>query len=172
MCGTLLHGDAHLNTSASTNKRFGPPIDRDGAKLEGRDGMPATGAQPPCLFRYSVLGMLAPFCLLTTAKSTDVIKHRFSPSFFAKEAPEIFQHDGDTNRLRLAQGSQRPWIRHACAGGSADTWLFCVGGLLASWQVSWCYASLLFTHRSGGLPRLFVARCMGRLEYGAPVPVA
>ena len=60
------------------------------------------------------------------------------------------QHDGDTNRLRLAQGSQRPWIRHACAGGSANTWLFCVGGLIVSWQVSWWYASLVFTHRPGG----------------------
>ena len=39
----------------------------------------------------------------------------------------MFQHDGDTNRLRLAPGAKRPWVRHACAGDSANTWVFCDG---------------------------------------------
>ena len=51
MCGTLLHGDVHLNNSACTNKKHGPPIDRDGNRLRKTDGAPSTEEQPPCLLR-------------------------------------------------------------------------------------------------------------------------
>ena len=49
MCGTLLYGEPNLNTSACSNKRFGPPVDRDGNKLGCNDC--AQGKQPPCLLR-------------------------------------------------------------------------------------------------------------------------
>ena len=51
MCGTLLHGDVHLNSSACSNKKYGPPVDRNGVKLQEPDGAPSTLAQPPCLLR-------------------------------------------------------------------------------------------------------------------------
>ena len=51
MCGTLLHGDPKLSWSACTNKRFGPPVDRDGVKLGECNGCAQGGQQPPCLLR-------------------------------------------------------------------------------------------------------------------------
>ena len=51
MCGTLLHGEANLNTSACSNKRFGSPVDRDGNKLSGCNDCVQGKQQPPCLLR-------------------------------------------------------------------------------------------------------------------------
>ena len=52
------------------------------------DGLPMTDAQPPFLLRYS-------------------------PQLFAKEAPEMFAYDSDTNRLSLREGKAEPWLRPA-----------------------------------------------------------
>ena len=54
MCGTLLHGDVHLNNSACSNKKYGPPIDRHGATLYGACRTSSTLAQPPCMLRLHV----------------------------------------------------------------------------------------------------------------------
>ena len=56
-------------------------------------------AQPPCFLRYS-------------------------PAFFAKEAPAIFEHDPATNRLSLKPGAREPWLRPR-RGGSPTEWLYC-----------------------------------------------
>ena len=74
-CGTLLYGMLGQQ-SALNNKYSGTPMDRDGKLLINDDGTPDTGAQPPFVLRYS-------------------------PQLFAKEAPELFEHDPDTNRLSL-----------------------------------------------------------------------
>ena len=131
MCGTLLHGDVHLNASARSNKKYGPPIDRNGEQLQEVSGTPSTLAQPPCLLRFLVLRLWP--CLQAAAWDMRVNKNlRFSPSLFANEAPEVFHHDGDTNCLRLAPGVKRPWLRHTCASDSSSSWIFCVGSQLAS----------------------------------------
>ena len=75
MCGTLLHGVVGQH-SALSNKVVAPPIDRDGNLLLNDDGTPDVNAQPPFLLR-------------------------FSPRLFAKEAPAMFKHDPETNRLSL-----------------------------------------------------------------------
>ena len=137
MCGTLLHGDVHLNSSACSNKKYGPPVDRNGGKLQEPDGAPSTLAQPPCLLRRPcttvpgrcVCSMFGP----SLGACVQVKQHlRFSPSLFAKEAPEVFQHDADSNRLRLSPGAKCPWLRHTCAADSASTWIFCVGTLIVN----------------------------------------
>ena len=55
------------------------------------------------------------------------MKPRFSPSLFAREAPEIFQHEEKTNRLKLSAGAAHPWMRHDCPEGAADVWAYCAG---------------------------------------------
>ena len=100
MCATLLHGplDHH---SALSNKAAGPPVDRDGTILQLPDGTPAKDAQPPFLLRYS-------------------------PALFAKEAPAMFKHDVDTNRLSLVEGADPPWLRHGNSKTAQSApWLYC-----------------------------------------------
>jgi len=84
-----------------TNVHFGPPINRDGTTLI-KDGVPETEAQPPFLLR-------------------------FSPQMFAREAPEIFEHDSETNRLRLKEGKKEPWIKPASnrTKDVINTWMYC-----------------------------------------------
>ena len=82
MCGTLLHGVID-HRSALSNKTAGLPLDRDGNVILHPDGTPRVDAQPPFLLRYS-------------------------PSLFAKEAPAMFKHDPDTNRLSLQEGARPP----------------------------------------------------------------
>ena len=100
-CGTLLHGFLG-NHSALSNKVAGPPLDRDGALLVEEDGSPKVNAQPPFLLR-------------------------FSPSLFAKEAPAMFKHDEETNRLSLQEGRREPWLRveHHSQTSADSTWLYC-----------------------------------------------
>ena len=101
MCGTLLHGEINQR-SANHNKTAGPPVDRDGTILLYPDGDPKTDAQPPFLLRYS-------------------------PQLFAKEAPAVFAHDQESNRLSLVAGAQAPWLRHEHArSNKASPWLYCI----------------------------------------------
>jgi len=99
MCGCLLYGVSGRNTL--TNVHFGPPINRDGAILV-KDGSPETQAQPPFLLR-------------------------FSPQMLAKEAPEIFEHDPETNGLRLKAGKHEPWIKQEShrTKETTNTWTYC-----------------------------------------------
>ena len=70
MCGVLLYSTLGRNCAA--NFHYGPPISRDGRILINEHGEPDTEAQPPFLLRYS-------------------------PQKFAKECPEMFAHDPETN---------------------------------------------------------------------------
>ena len=54
MCGTLLYGDPTLNTSACSNKKFGPPMDRDGNQLPNPESAETVGKQPPCFLRCAL----------------------------------------------------------------------------------------------------------------------
>ena len=67
------------------------------------DGTPGTDAMPPFLLR-------------------------FSPAFFAREAPEVFVYDDSTNRLSLRAGAREPWLRppHARHGEDRNTWYYCL----------------------------------------------
>ena len=100
MCGTLLYGDPTLNTSACSNNKFGPPMDRDGNQLPNPESAEAVGKQPPCFLRWS-------------------------PSVFAKELPEVFEHNPDNNRLRLKKGAKAPWLRECCPENTTDRWAYC-----------------------------------------------
>ena len=100
MCGCLLYGISGRN--CLSNVYFGPPMNRDGAILI-KDGVPTTHAQPPFLLR-------------------------FSPRSFAKEAPEIFDYDPVTNRLRLKEGKREPWLKPLTNRSKTDantSWLYC-----------------------------------------------
>ena len=102
MCGALLYG-VQNKSSALSNKCSGPPCNRDGAAIARKDGAPDTEAQPPFLLRYS-------------------------PQLFAKEAPEMFSHDPQTNRLCIQPGMPEPWIRPShptIAKDDPNTWLYC-----------------------------------------------
>ena len=68
-----------------SNGHRGDPVNRDGNPLLKPSGEPDVDAQPPFLLR-------------------------FSPAFFAKEIPSIFQHDPATNSLVLPDGVDAPWI--------------------------------------------------------------
>ena len=84
-CACLLYGKDG-DQSASSNRRSGHPIDKDGKRVEGID---ISEIQPPALLRYS-------------------------PALFAREAPEVFAHDPETNVLRLRDhvlGDTEPWIK-------------------------------------------------------------
>ena len=100
-CGTLLYG-AVGQRSALSNKVVGAPIDRDGNPVLDPEGLPDARAQPPFLLRYS-------------------------PSLFAKEAPAMFKHDAETNRLSLQPGRREPWLRlaHSRQAVANATWLYC-----------------------------------------------
>ena len=53
---------------------------------------------------------------------------RYSPQLFAKEAPEMFVYDADTNRLSLRDGMSEPWLRPShptIAQDDPNTWLYC-----------------------------------------------
>ena len=100
-CGTLLHGTQNQNCALS-NKRTAPPSNRDGDLVRHPDGTPKTDAQPPFLLRYS-------------------------PALFAREAPEMFAHDAETNRLSLRPGVPEPWLRPRHARHEDEnTWLYCL----------------------------------------------
>ena len=101
MCGCLLFGPLDNNSSLS-NKTSGPPINRSGMILQDDKGALCVDAQPPFLLR-------------------------FSPALFAKEAPEMFQHDPDTNRLSLKEGKHPPWLKKLSGRTKhANPWLYCV----------------------------------------------
>ena len=99
-CGALLYGE--MKSSTVTNKKAGPPCDRDG-KILMHEGVPQTDAQPPFVLR-------------------------FSPKVFAEEAPAMFHYDPETNRLSIVEGMQAPWLRGESRAGDAHkaTWLYCV----------------------------------------------
>ena len=90
-CAGLLYGN-DTDSGSLTNSKKAPPVTKDGHILS--DGS-VEDAQPPCLLRYS-------------------------PSLFAKEAPEVFGHDPETNRLSFKPGAKPPWIHH-----SKRFWLYC-----------------------------------------------
>ena len=46
--------------------------------------------------------------------------YRYSPQKFAKEAPDVFEHDPETNLLKLREGKPRPWLT-----SRGDEWLYC-----------------------------------------------
>ena len=100
-CGALLHGDLG-QSSALSNKHLGPPMDATGAHLLKTSGAVDTAAQPPFLMMYS-------------------------PGLFAREIPAAFEHDADTNTLRLRDGVHEPWVRpsHRRFKGKRKTWLYC-----------------------------------------------
>ena len=81
---------------------YGKPINRDGTPLVDAHGNPQTDAQPPFLLR-------------------------FSPRLFAKEAPEVFEWDPATNKLKLKDGVKPPWIRNMVdwVKDKGKTWLYC-----------------------------------------------
>ena len=110
MCGTLLYGDPTLNTSACSNKKFGPPMDRDGNQLPNPESAETVGKQPPCFLRWS-------------------------PSVFAKELPEVFEHNPDNNRLNLKKGAKAPWLRECCPDSTTDRWAYC-GDCYDQWHRS------------------------------------
>ncbi len=91
-----------LYSKVGENVNYGPPISRDGRILVNEEGVPDTQAQPPFLLR-------------------------FSPQLFAKECPELFVHDPETNNLRLRYDKLPPWIRKAAlcdaSGIETKTWL-------------------------------------------------
>ncbi len=93
-CACLLYG-LEAEQSSCSNTRSGPPIDKDGelVSIEGRD---VTAIQPPALLRYS-------------------------PALFAKEAPEVFEHDSVTNVLRVKPGKDEPWVKP-----NTQSFLYCV----------------------------------------------
>ena len=98
-CGALLHGACNQR-SALSNKCSGPPTNRDGQPLFHEDGTPKTEAQPPFLLRWS-------------------------PAFYAQEAPAVFAHDPETNTLSLQPNVQEPWLVKDVRKNTTDTWLYC-----------------------------------------------
>lgn len=99
MCGALLHGHANQN-SALSNKRLGPPLDRDGNPVRTEDGAIDVNAQPPFLLRFS------------------------SP-MFAEEIPATFDYDPETNAVRLRDGVAEPW-KKAPPVEACKAWFYCI----------------------------------------------
>jgi len=101
MCATLLHGN-HRDQTGNSNWKPGPPMDRHGEPLRTAGGGPNThDAQPPCFLR-------------------------FSPKLFADEAPEMFEWEEATNKLKLKAGRDEPWIMHVAVPGEPNaTWKYC-----------------------------------------------
>ncbi len=80
-----------------SNGHRGDPVNRDGNPLLKPNGEPDVDAQPPFLLS-------------------------FSPAFFAKEVPAVFQHDPATNSLSLRDGVDAPWIASSQTG---VRWHYC-----------------------------------------------
>ena len=102
-CGCLLAGTAGHH-SALSNKMTGQPIDRDGNPLLKDDGSPNEGAPPPFLLRFSP-------ALFAKEASISVIHIACNKHIVKTQAPAMFQHDPDTNRLSLKEGMREPWRR-------------------------------------------------------------
>ena len=101
-CGALLRGAQNQN-SALSNKSTCVPIDINDNNLFDEHGAPQTNAQPPFLLRYS-------------------------PDFFAKEQPDMFEHDPGTNKLSLRGDIPLPWLameRGRRKKNDKRTWLCC-----------------------------------------------
>ena len=98
-CGALLHGVCNQHTALS-NKFAGPPVNRDGKRIYKADGSPRSDAQPPFLLRWS-------------------------PMFFAKEAPDMFHYNAETNAVSLRDGCEPPWMHKGIKEESTNTWLYC-----------------------------------------------
>ena len=93
MCAVLLYGPTAGKVS---NCKSGRPINKNGASVCTADGLPDIDAQPPCFLR-------------------------FSPHLFAEEAPWLFEHDPDTNVLRLRREDEGyPWVSE-----KDGEWLYC-----------------------------------------------
>ena len=112
-CACLLV--SKTSSAVYDNRRWGPPMNRHGEKQTLENGQPDTSCQPPCLLRYS-------------------------PSLFAKEAPALFEHDPNTNRLKLKPGQEAPWLRQNPPAGDPNTWQFCVaaGKLSERFVTNYC----------------------------------
>ena len=109
MCGVLLYSTLGQNSIASYHQ--GPPISRDGRILVNEQGVPETEAQPPFLLR-------------------------FSPQMLAKECPEMFVHDPETNNLRLQHDKYPPWIKKLAGNDRTKTWLYCFDlSMMARWNM-------------------------------------
>jgi hypothetical protein len=78
-------------------------MSRDGELLIDA-GAPRTGAQPPCLLRYS-------------------------PQPFAREYPSMFAYEKNTNTPSLEPGRRPPWMRKGSeedkAHARAKSWAYC-----------------------------------------------
>ena len=100
-CGAFLYGVQNDN-SALSNKCVGSPIDVRGTLLRTSDDREATDAQPPFLLAYS-------------------------PALLAREAPAVFEHDPESNRLSLKSDVARPWVRpeHSRQEPGVKTWKYC-----------------------------------------------
>ena len=131
MCCAILCGTNGSNVLS--NVYFGEPINRDDNILI-EEGVPKTNAQPPFLLRWH-------------------------PKLFAEQAPEMFDYDEDTNRLRLKDGETEPWRKPESNRSKTDTkntWLYCydckvrycpdskagrrVGECMRAWAVGWVSA--------------------------------
>ena len=100
-CAGWLYGTERSNHACS-NKAPGVPVDIQENPLSIGGASERRAAQPPCLLR-------------------------FSPKFYAQEAPHIFQHDAITNCLSLAEGREAPWLTpsHGRRKGCDKSWLYC-----------------------------------------------
>lgn len=106
---------------------FGPPLSRDGHILIDCAGEPETHAQPPFLLRYS-------------------------PQLFAKECPEMFHHDPQTNRLSLRPGKWPPWMRktdghYTGPKDKTKAWTYCL-----DCKKRWCDDTSTSTRSTAFLP--------------------
>ena len=56
-----------------------------------------------------------------------MLRLRFSPQLFAREAPEMFVYDEASNEVKLREGRPPPWIRSSSGQKKTDrkTWLYC-----------------------------------------------
>ena len=98
----------------------GQPIDRDGNPLLKDDGSPNEGAPPPFLLRFSP-------ALFAKEASISVIHIAYNKHMVKTQAPAMFQHDPDTNRLSLKEGMREPWrrIEHWNQRSTTSTLLYC-----------------------------------------------
>ena len=97
--GHLLYGN--LGETGVSNKRNGLPVDIAGNTLTGSR---VDDAQPPFLLRWS-------------------------PDFYARHAPDVFDYDAATNRLSLrpAHCERPPWkaAQHHRQKNAKASWLYC-----------------------------------------------
>ena len=101
--GSWLYGP--INTIAVSNKRSGSPVTKDGEVLQ-RIREEAIKLQPPFLLRWS-------------------------PSFFATEAPDVFERNARERVLQLREKhrARPPWMRleHNRVKNTAESWLYLSG---------------------------------------------